>query len=347
MMVSARAGSTCHAPDFDSYHKARNLKETLLKETPDLNHPNFGDRFLILKASLMMETLNFIVDCETGKIFHTSLTGEAHFKADSSVLELKTKEGSELQRWSGTDFVRVENEKQTSQTSQAEPSDNPVFAAHGVAFESTPCKPLDYSSYFRASTAKGNLERLKTPIAQANFGGHYLLLKNELIFETLWLIADCQTGKFIPEYLSAKDAVFKKDSTSLMIKNTGAFPRFYHFALNQWIEIPDLSRSEHPSVSNDWRGKETEILTQVIPNPEHYSLLNFEGLKCALSLGSQKPSCELKGASPFSIEISQKLLPIVQAYGASSSEGKATSPSYLIKSGKCIPEKKICTFETQ
>ena len=346
-MTSVNAGSVCHAPDFDSNHKARNLKDTLLKETPDLSHPNFGNHYLILKASLMMETLHFVVDCEAGKIFHTSLTGDAHFKADSSVLELKTKDGTEFQRWTGTDFVRVENDQKPSEAPPPEPTYEAQFAAHTLVPDTTPCKPLDYSSYFRASAAKGNIERLKTPLNLANFGGHYLLLKNELIFETLWLIADCRTGKFIPEYLSAKDVLFKKDSTSLVMKNTGAFPRFYHFALNQWIESPDLSRAEHPSVSNDWRGMETLSLIQAIPNPEHHAILSFEGLKCTIIEGSKKPSCELKGMSHFTPELSEKLIPIVQAYGASNLGLKASNPTYLIKSGKCIIEKNLCTFETQ
>jgi hypothetical protein len=101
---------TCHALDFESYFKAQQFKSSILRDKPDLTHPNFAGHYLILKNEFVLETIWLIADCTTGKFFHETLSGNLEFKTDSNLVILIPKSGetSEWNVWSGKDWLKVE-----------------------------------------------------------------------------------------------------------------------------------------------------------------------------------------------------------------------------------------------
>lgn len=78
------------------------------------------------------------------------------------------------------------------------------------------CLPLDFDSYFVAQNAKNSLKK-SNQLGQPNFSTHYLLLKNEMMMESIYLIADCRTGKFIHEKLAGKNAIFSLQSAEITL----------------------------------------------------------------------------------------------------------------------------------
>ena len=123
-----------------------------------------------------------------------------------------------------------------------------VFQDHTVSVETQTCKKLDFDSYGRAQSSKSNLIQSNPDLTHANFGGKYLLLKNELMLETLWLIADCSTGKFFRENLSG-DATFKPNSDVLILKNKDG-SELHQWTGKEWTKIGDTRVAPQDVVLN-------------------------------------------------------------------------------------------------
>ena len=90
------------------------------------------------------------------------------------------------------------------------------FSKYPTPIQAITCKDLDFNSNFRAERSQPNIIRANPNRSQPNFAGKYLLLKNELMLETEWLIADCATGKFLKERVYGQ-AQFKPDSTLVIL----------------------------------------------------------------------------------------------------------------------------------
>ena len=86
------------------------------------------------------------------------------------------------------------------------------------SFAETPaCHSLDFDSYFVAQQAKSNLQKMND-LQHPNFARNFLLVKNAMMMETLYLIADCRTGKFLHEKISG-EAKFTLDSNEVLLSN--------------------------------------------------------------------------------------------------------------------------------
>lgn len=85
------------------------------------------------------------------------------------------------------------------------------------------CHALDFDSYFVAQNAKSALTKL-SDLSHPNFATHYLLLKQEMMMESIYLIADCNTGKFFHEKLNGKDAVFNLQSSEVSLQSNKTEP---------------------------------------------------------------------------------------------------------------------------
>ena len=131
----------------------------------------------------------------------------------------------------------------------------PAFQDYAVSTQTAPCAKLDFTSYHRAQDGQKNIIRENPDLTKPNFGGKYLVLKNELLFETLWLIADCQTGKFYKELLSGR-AEFKPDSLLLILSSESKSekrdpPVYKVWKEDEWIEI-DASVNASVNLSCVW-----------------------------------------------------------------------------------------------
>jgi hypothetical protein len=106
-----------------------------------------------------------------------------------------------------------------STTAVTAPDPEPEFKKFAVPLI-TECKPIDFKSNSRAESAKKNLMGNTPDLSQPNFAGHFLLLKGDTIFQTYWLIADCNTGKISSELITGS-AYFEKDSRLFKIYSSG------------------------------------------------------------------------------------------------------------------------------
>ena len=302
----------CRSLDYSSYFQADRAKTNIIKTNPDLTHPNFAGKYLLLKNELLLETLWLIADCKTGRFFHEKLSGHVKFQANSFlavVTEEKAKDPeTEFQTWTGETWVKVQKTASTapapvSNSIQSTPSGSlnavksaalastiaPISAGlsdYDVLYSHYPvsnpidtCKPLDYSSYFRSQTQKENLIQLNPDLKHPNFAGSFLVLRTEFLFETLWLIADCKTGQFFPLSLSGKTN-FKKDSALLILAQSGKFSSLYHWSAPDWVQLVDTI-SPHPApIENTIDGKDANGFFRLLPNPHKLQTLRFTDLEC-------------------------------------------------------------------
>ena len=134
-----------------------------------------------------------------------------------------------------------------------------IFQEHPTPVQFTSCHPIDFDSYSRAQASKSNLIALNPVRTQPNFGGKYLLLKNELMMETLWLIVDCSNGKFFHETLSG-EATFKPESNLVLLKNKKE-TEMQVWVEHEWIKIGEV----RPAVASVT--KVARALPQATPTP--------------------------------------------------------------------------------
>ena len=117
------------------------------------------------------------------------------------------------------------------------------YSQHCLALETKTCHPLQYDSYFVAQNVKGNIKLSNSDLTHANFGGGFLLLRAELAFETLYLIADCNTGKFFHEKLSGEFAQFSTLSPRVELKSKKGEVSKYEWDLMTWIKVAEISET--------------------------------------------------------------------------------------------------------
>jgi len=303
-VFAAPSTPLCHAPDYNSYFVAQNEKSNLksvnAKVLADLK-PNFGSRYLLLRSELLMENLWLVVDCKTGKFFHEKISGQdLVFRPDSLSVTLKQKNSpDENYTWSGEEWTKVDpsvnstavsspapSSKKGASTKSA-PASSPLQARYESLFPkyTTPpkkglnCKPLDYDSYFRAQSEKDSIRKLNSDLGHPNFAGKYLLLKSETLFQTLWLLADCETGKFLPELLTGH-AVFRADSALVILKKSGSFPDLKLWKDDQWNSVADSIQTSAGSVTNTFTGRSAKLLWDALPLEHKTGTLRFETIQC-------------------------------------------------------------------
>jgi len=304
-VFAATPAPHCHAPDYSSYFIAQNeesnLKSINAKALADLT-PNFGSEYLLLRSELLMENLWLVVDCKTGKFFHEKISGQdLVFHPDRLSVVLKQKNSpDEYYTWSGDEWTKVDapataNPTATDTATAASPSAAspapPAAASLQTRYESLfpkysvqapkvlHCKPLDYDSYFRAQSQKDTIRKLNSSLDHPNFAGKYLLLKSETLFQTLWLLADCETGKFLPELLTGH-AVFRADSALVIFKKSGNFPDLKLWKDDQWNSVADPIQTSAGSVTNTFTGEPAKRLWDALPFERKTGTLRFESVQC-------------------------------------------------------------------
>lgn len=354
----------CKKLDFTSYFQAEKSKPNILKVNPDLTHPNFAGNLLLVKVELLMESLWLLADCKTGKFFHEKLSGRVSFKPDSRLIALSANNKNdtevEYQSWDGETWVKVDivttspaptapsealAKKEASTTSFA-----PTASSYDVLFAKYPsekkigtCKAPDFSSYFKAMEGKSNILKLNSKLDEPNFNGHYLILKNNLMFDTLWLTLDCDTGKFLPFYLSGDIAQFKIDSSFLLIKESKDFPRLFRFSDQAWIELQNLVQKNRQKIKNTITHEDANRIFELFPNPDKLKVLRFSQLICK----SRKCTVKVEGKDrELGQDESAKLIPFLEKWGF---QTEGSEQSFKIDSGRCSKERQInfCDIESE
>jgi len=302
--TSARAEEhPCHALQYDSYFVAHNVKDHLKDTNADLKHANFAGHFLLLRAEFAFETLYLIASCETGEFFHEKLPADsAKFTLDSNQLDLDTKKGGHSHyEWDGNSWIQGQvTEAPLALSTPPGVSSSPtetktsLIAQYDALFalypEKTPqdfgtCASLDYSSYFRAQNNKDSILKQNPDQSKPNFAGTKLLLKMDTLFDHLYLLADCKTGKFSDDFLKG-NLNFFPNSRLVLIKSSSEQPQLLVWSETQWLRIPDPVQKQNETIKNTLYGKKAALLAENIPNPHHNDVLRFEHLKPSSALAN-------------------------------------------------------------
>jgi hypothetical protein len=302
----------CKKIDYSSYFVAQNSESSIKQTNPDVSKPNFAGQYIILKNPLLLETVWLIADCKTGKIFHEKISARnLQFKNNSTlVIAENDRAASELFLWSEDSWDKLDempSDAPVSTTPSAESKDKttvpppsgatasaPVMQKsmleHYDAFfkkfptpvSTTACKPLDFDSYFKAQQEKTGILKLNKELGHANFAGHYLLVKSEIMFDTLWYIADCETGKFLPEFISGK-AIFKPESATVLLKQSKDYPEIKLWQDSQWYQLADTTQKNHPAVKNTLTGQKAKTLADALSVTPKNQKIQFEKIECGPS----------------------------------------------------------------
>ena len=359
---------TCKKLDFSSYFKAQEAEKSILHDHPELTRPNFAGKFLLVKNELLMETRWFIADCKTGKFLKKTLFGEADFKPDSALVilsEPKPKEHQpavppQYQVWTGEEWTKTEgatsapaNASVTTKSATASSAPSSTLEQYEKLFSSylsevpaqvAPCKALNYDSYFRAQANKAKLVELSTALQHPNFAGKYILLKTESMFETLWLIANCETGLFYQETIKG-DAKFKPISNLMVVYSSDEFPSLMTWNENQWVKIADPIQNKTQKILNTLSFKSSKTIFEALPNSEHQQTLRFTDLFCTPTMActvkiDHGKSTDLKQIEPTR---TPEVLKILKIWGAQRPSG------YKVHSGQCMSGQDhfTCKFVTQ
>jgi len=335
----APAIASCAKPDFTSYHRARNAESMIRSSNPELANPgalkpNFDGRYLLLRVPYMMGTDWLLVDCASGKFVKEVLSdGEAGFRTDSSLVLLKSKTETGWYRFTGTEFVKTEESRAAAP--QASSPSSPVKGEIGALAPYEPylrafapresvekCAPLKFDSYFRAQEAKSRILESGADLSKPNFAGHHLMLRVELVFETLWLVADCKTGLFIADFLEG-EAHFIKSSSLFVMTAPKKAPIVHLLGKDSFIRKPDPTLKDPAPVENRIYRDEARTLIAALPNPAHRGNLEVLDLRLV-----QKPSgdgfdCEARsedskgkaGPVPVAPEACARIRPLIELFG--------------------------------
>ena len=333
----------CKSLDFQSYFKAETAQTSIKRDNPSLKQANFGGKYLLLKNEMLLETRWFIADCSSGKFFHHELFGEAEFTPSSLLVVLHDKkEKAPLQHilWTGQEWSKIEvaeivSPAITQKGSIPEPSlllqnYDSLYSQFPAQALTLNCKTLDFDSYFRAAPNKKKILKNNLNLNQPNFAGHFLLLKTENLFETLWLIADCNTGKFLPEFLKG-EAKFKANSELVVIHASDELPTLYKWAESQWIEVPDPIQNKKKKISNALDPSDSQKLWDLLPHRQSGSSFSFQKLTCDSQNSCSFMIGEGKNWKPETIPHAQAtaLFPILKKWGVEN-KGK-----YSLAEGHC------------
>ncbi len=253
----------CKELDFDSYHKAQKVKSNLLHTNHDVRHPNFAGKYILLKNDFLFETSWFVADCTTGKFIKELLSTDhkdpkGEFQISSQLLMVSgshpnEKLPAEYHVFKNEQWIRIES-PETKTTTPSLSTSNSIkesdtriltnsielgnYSKFTVPFSDSKCKSLDFSSNQRAENSKKNLIENNPDQKQANFAGHFLLLKGETILQKYWIIADCNTGKFYTDIITG-NAEFKKDSLLVKQFTSGNYANYiiWNEADQQWFQL--------------------------------------------------------------------------------------------------------------
>ena len=338
----------CKPLNYLSYSRARNAEDMIKKNNPEVSKPNFGGKYLLVQIPYMMGTDWLIADCETGSFLKETLTGSAQFKVDSFLIKLSQKDASEWKLWTGTTFIKAEEKdsKRGTQENTLEARYQDTFESFATPLEQTPCAKLNFASYFRAQTSELNIRNQKLDLTRPNFAGNHLLIRVELLFETLWLIADCKTGNFASDYLSG-DLLFKPSSSLVVKTDSGKAPELMTWDGSEWIRRPDPTRTDGGVLQNSIHGDLARALIRILPNPDHHSKIAFQDFQCTalpepqcsfLDDAQKTPSARtvLKQAPESS------LLKMLKARARIRASTEAGTYDFRIDEGHCVPEKSLC-----
>ena len=354
----------CKDLDFDSYFKVQNIKSNLLRSNPERKHPNFAGKYLLLKNEYLFNTTWFVADCATGKFIKEAFTPDhkkpkGEFKADSALFIVSPTTKDDLTQvqyhvFQNEQWMRVDAPESasmpainptpaaistspgagpglpTAAASVSATSPQDLFLKYPVTIPpSSACKNLDFDSYHRAQDNKAKLIKQSSDLQHPNFAGHYLLLKVETITTPYWFIADCETGKFLPETLTG-EINFQKDSSLIKRFSSGSYASYRQWLGDeqQWIQVPGTDKNNKETIQNTIQGKTAKTLFSLIPNPDRSTTLHFGNLQCGenhceVDLGKRK-------AVPLQISEFKTATDFLKIWGA----------DLKIKSGNCKNEDK-------
>lgn len=340
---------TCAPLDFRSLSLARNHQDRILSGKPDLTKPNFGGRYLLLNLSLMLEDLWLIADCGSGKFLSPILEGRALFQKQSLLLELKTKNGAEWQAWRNGGWVRIGLAEAPRPQASPQPSAPPSPSS-----PSPPCHQPDFTSNFKADGVRDHLLKFHSDWTKANFSQHYLVMKNELLFETRWFLMDCRTGRFEKETLIADRVTSQPESDVLILQDEGKPPRRMKWRRSQWIEMPEPSNPNRP-VRNTLEGSEARSFLAKLPKAGDRNRMDFESFLCEWNSEGMPVLCRAQvlhhGAPPEQVRFRPDDLPwlseLVKDFGMEELPPRPGIRVFGMTSGFCLREKSRCEFETR
>jgi hypothetical protein len=153
-----------------------------------------------------------------------------------------------------------------------------LFAHYPSPVSELKCAPLQYSDFFRAQNNQKIIPKLNPNLNQPNFAGNQLLLRTEAMFDVIYLLADCKTGKFFDDYLTG-ELSFHQNSRLVLVKSSSTKPKLMVWSDSQFIQVPDTVLNSNASVSNTLYGEKASLLLKNLPNPHHVDTVRFENLK--------------------------------------------------------------------
>jgi hypothetical protein len=349
-----RTEMECHPLDFRSSSQARHAEELLRKNNPDRSRANYAGKYLLLKVPYMMETEWLIADCASGKFYKETLSGEAEFRADSALIRVIRDRTPTWSHWTGETFVRLDDPNPIpgggSSPDLLERRYARVFQEGRVSLLEGPCAKPDFHSYFRAQQSEGQIRKNLPDPLRPNFAGQFLLLQVDLLFETLQLIADCKTGKFLPEFKSGK-MVFQKDSRVALLIRKDSIPEVLEWHAPEWVRKPDPTAEDPREVENELRGDPARTLLATLPNPLNRSRIEFKELQCRKPSADASPACSLEIDDPkasektfqVSGETAQKWLSVLERYGVKSGTA-STGWVFAVRRGFCTRVNGACAL---
>ncbi len=352
---------TCAKADFQSYHRARNAESMIKSSNASFSKPNFGGKYLLLQVPYMMGTDWLILDCETGTFLKEVLgTGNAEFRENSFLIRLVGKEETNWYRFTGAGFVKVEEQKKAEPVAVKEEIGKTAGApksvreqyqslldAHPARESLAACVPLKFDSYFRAQQAKDQILKTEGSLSVPNFAGSFRLVRIELLFETIWVIADCKTGLFFPEFLSG-EAHFSNQSDLLILAKSDKAVQLYRWTEGSFVRRPDPTRMTPSPVENEIFRDAARRVIAALPNPDKKNLIEIKNLRCKNTPDGMKDPCtgesegEKGAVVGFSISgpKADSIRGLIASYGSSAAE-------YQIDSVRCSLAKESCVIRSK
>lgn len=89
--------------------------------------------------------------------------------------------------------------------------------ATGIPVEQN-CAKLNFNSFADALKNQATITQANPEISKANFNSQYLLLKSPMSTGSIWFIAECKTGNFLPNTFPAGN-VFFSPNTPVAVMN--------------------------------------------------------------------------------------------------------------------------------
>lgn len=345
--------NACAKLDFFSTSRSRNAESLIRSSNPDLKTPNFGGKYILLKVPYAMETDWVIADCESGRFLKAEFEGEAEFRADSFLVTIKTPKEEVYLRFTGSEFIRQESGIKVP--SSTGPDRDPFLARYEDAFRHYPaeafpeaarkanCKPFALDSNPRTQREKSRILKNYPDPSQPNFNHAFRVVKLELIFETLWMIAECGgSGAFFPDFVAGDTLTFKKESKLVVLTSSGKTPELYTWGRNTWIRRPDPTLTDPSTVKNNLQGADARLILGILPNPGQSDRIGFKTLRC--SENGVECNVEQVDGKPVKLpkSASADLASLLSSYGNHTSGGVLE-----ISDGECERTRERCIIHTK